>query len=227
MPRISIFTPSYNKREYVGSAIESVLRQTYGDFEYWILENSNDGETRNYIKENYSETKNIKYVEIDFTDEERKAKYPTAVLLNKYYPKANGEFIFYLSDDDIIYDDCFEVLMKYFDEHPTHDIAYFSQESHRIENGKWVTSNEIKATMERGKGTGQDLNCCIDGGQIMHRTSCLDSLKQPFFDFRWDGYASSCDGHFMEALGKYSTFYPIDRFLGTHRVTPKSTFAKP
>lgn len=44
LPRISVVTPFYNTAEYLAECIESVLGQTYGDFEYLLVNNrSTDG----------------------------------------------------------------------------------------------------------------------------------------------------------------------------------------
>lgn len=43
-PLVSVVTPFYNTREYLSECIESVLRQTYGNWEYTLVDNcSNDG----------------------------------------------------------------------------------------------------------------------------------------------------------------------------------------
>lgn len=39
MPEVSIYMPCYNHEEYVGEAIQSVLDQTYTDFEFIIVDN--------------------------------------------------------------------------------------------------------------------------------------------------------------------------------------------
>ena len=44
MPRFSVIIPLYNKAPYVGKTVESVLGQTFGDYELIIVDNgSNDG----------------------------------------------------------------------------------------------------------------------------------------------------------------------------------------
>ena len=44
MPRFSVIIPLYNKAPYVGKTVESVLSQTFGDYELIIVDNgSNDG----------------------------------------------------------------------------------------------------------------------------------------------------------------------------------------
>ena len=42
MPKISVIMPVYNTERYVAEAVESVLQQTFADFEFLIL---NDGST--------------------------------------------------------------------------------------------------------------------------------------------------------------------------------------
>lgn len=44
MPAISIVMPVYNTKEFVGKAIESILNQTFKDYEFLIIDNgSTDG----------------------------------------------------------------------------------------------------------------------------------------------------------------------------------------
>ena len=39
MPAISIVMPVYNTKEFVGKAIESILNQTFKDYEFLIIDN--------------------------------------------------------------------------------------------------------------------------------------------------------------------------------------------
>ena len=39
MPAISVIMPVYNTEQYVGKAIESILNQTFRDYEFFIIDN--------------------------------------------------------------------------------------------------------------------------------------------------------------------------------------------
>ena len=50
MPKVSVLMPCYNHEKYVGEAIESVLNQTYKDFELFVVDNGCTDNSYNVIK---------------------------------------------------------------------------------------------------------------------------------------------------------------------------------
>ncbi|MEH6930632.1 glycosyltransferase family 2 protein, partial [Priestia megaterium] len=64
MPKVSIIMTSYNKPDFVPSAIRSVLSQTYRDFELLIMDDNSDVETLEKIKP-FLEDKRIKFFKSD------------------------------------------------------------------------------------------------------------------------------------------------------------------
>lgn len=226
-PKISVFSPSFNKSHYAIEGIQSVLNQSFGDFEYWIIENSNDDKTRSMVKE--VKDKRIIFIEKDFTDEERKANYPTALLLNEYYPKANGEYIFYISDDDLIHTDCFANCIKFFEENPLASVVYFPLETtEQTSEGNFNRIFVTPADNNRGLGTGlEQVDCVLDGGQIMHKRECLNNIDQPYFPPSLD-VAGHVDGIFLTKLAQKYTFYAMSGMpLLTHRRLFISTMIRP
>ena len=60
-PKVSIILTNYNKGKYLKKSIESVLNQTYQNFELIIVDDaSTDGSDK--IIKNYINLKNVKYL---------------------------------------------------------------------------------------------------------------------------------------------------------------------
>ncbi len=99
MVKISVVMPAYNAEKYIGQAIESILNQTYRDFELIIV---NDGSTDN--------TKNIilsyKDERIIYLENEKNSG--IVITLNKGLDNAKGEYIARMDADDISKNDRFE-----------------------------------------------------------------------------------------------------------------------
>jgi glycosyltransferase involved in cell wall biosynthesis len=50
MPRLTILMPAYNAAEYISEAVNSLLNQTFSDFELWIIDDASADETPAIIK---------------------------------------------------------------------------------------------------------------------------------------------------------------------------------
>lgn len=227
MTKVSVFMPSFNKGGYVLDGIRSVVAQTMPDWELWVMENSTDDATRELIRDSgLLDDSRIIYEDIDLSPDKRGSVNMMGWLLNQYYPLANGEYIFYLSDDDLVDPECFAEMAGYLDD-TGYDVCWASLrctgcsgpgDVGPFENSG-IAAREIK---EQGRIDG-----LVDGGQIMHRKTCLDNLDRPYF-YEGNVYdmARHIDGMFMEKLAGYCKFYPVDKWLMTHRFTSVSTYTK-
>ena len=100
MPKISALLPVYNtKEEHLIECIESILNQTFKDFELIIL---NDGSTNNVeeIIKQYSDER-IKYFKNEVNEGITKVR-------NKLLNMANGDYIAIVDHDDISFPYRFE-----------------------------------------------------------------------------------------------------------------------
>lgn len=91
-PKVSILLPAYNHEKYLQETIESVLNQTFSDFELLISDDCSTDNTAQIIKE-FSD-KRITRV---FFDENR----GTVRALNHLLSIAKGEYIAVIGSDDI------------------------------------------------------------------------------------------------------------------------------
>ena len=230
-PMASVFTPSYNKGAYAADAIRSILAQDYGDFEYWILENStDDGATRDQIAPLLDDPRVI-YQEFDIHPEWREKVYIPAWLLNQWYPRANGKYIFYLSDDDLLDPATIGTCVRFLEEDPGRHVCWFSMRRVAAPRPGPV-AGDLDGGFPADKPMGHDtprhhVDCRIDGGQVAHRRTCLDGLQQPWFPEDSDGGAAShADGLFLQKLASRYTFWPIPEHLLTKRLTPLSAWTQ-
>lgn len=226
--KISVITPSFNKPPYVLEAIQSVLNQTFQDFEYHIVDNSTDGVTTkiigDFIKDQQLDLHKVHFTERYFLEEERKKVYPTTVIINEFLEESYGDFIFYLSDDDYFLPNCFERVMQEFDRHPEAKVIYFGLKVIDNVQNHWQDVSVLKADHKLAKGTNMD--CMLDGGQVVFRKECIKQLTQPYFRTEMDNDTAHCDGIFLNRLSALYDFYNIPDILAVKRRTSISTFIK-
>lgn len=99
MPKVSIIMPVYNAEKYLEEAIESVLKQTYGDFELILVNDRSTDHSKDICVE-YSQ-KDDRVVLLD-NDTDSHGPGPTR---NIGLDHANGEYLYFMDADDWI-EDC-------------------------------------------------------------------------------------------------------------------------
>ena len=62
MPKLTVVTSTYNRPQLLKRAMESVLNQTFTDFEYWIINNGSTDNTDEIIKNYMKEDSRIKLI---------------------------------------------------------------------------------------------------------------------------------------------------------------------
>lgn len=93
IPYFSIVIPTFNRSDFILDTINSVLRQSFQDFEILIIDDGSTDNTKEVINKNfYSEIKIKYYYKIN---EERGAA------RNYGYLRSNGKYIVFLDSDDI------------------------------------------------------------------------------------------------------------------------------
>lgn len=106
-PKVTVLMPVYNGEEYLCEAIESILNQTFRDFEFLIISEHGTSEESLAIIKNY-------------TDERIRHIHNTARLglvgsLNLGLKEARGKYIARMDADDISYPKRFELQVKLMD----------------------------------------------------------------------------------------------------------------
>jgi spore maturation protein CgeD len=105
MPTVSIILVSFNRPHMIDRAINSVLAQTFTDWELWVADFSSNQEKKDEIVKKISALaeKDPRVHLKDFpclTEEENTNSAPYATKINETFPFTTGKYIAYLVDDD-------------------------------------------------------------------------------------------------------------------------------
>lgn len=65
LDKVSIITPTYNCGKYIGETIESVLKQTYKNWEMIIIDDCSTDNTMDIVEEYCKNDKRIKYYRLE------------------------------------------------------------------------------------------------------------------------------------------------------------------
>ncbi|MFC4765810.1 glycosyltransferase family 2 protein [Effusibacillus consociatus] len=213
-PKVSVILTSYNKPQFVGQAIESVLQQTMADFELFIMDDNSNQKTEDVFRA-YLNDSRVHYHRSDVEDEERPKKTRYAVLINQALSLAKGQYISYLTDDNYYHKKRLEIMSKFLDDNPDIKVAYSAQQ---------VTDIDLTITIRKTLGVLKKAAGLVDHCSVMHRRSILDGILQKYGSY-WDedpkcwGYG---DAVFWDRMNESWPFYPIDQVLDYNIRTPLS-----
>lgn len=125
--KVSVLMPAYNAEKYIGEAIQSVLDQSFRDFELVIVNDGSTDDTEQII--------------LSFTDPRivliSRENGGVSAALNTGLQRARGTYIARFDADDICYTDRLAVQVAFMDNNPDHvlcgsDVDYITEEGEFI-----------------------------------------------------------------------------------------------
>ncbi len=144
---ISVVIPTYNRASFFKEAIDSVLSQTFRDFELIVVDDGSTDETPELLLSYGNKIKVIK-----------KANKGPSAARNRGIKTAKGEWIAFLDSDDVWKPDKLEKQVQFIKDNP--DIKICQTEEIWIRNGKRVNPRK-KHEMHSGWIYEQCLPLCI------------------------------------------------------------------
>lgn len=201
IPRVSVIVASYNHASYIKAAIQSVLNQTWQDFEIIITDDGSVDETPSLVLELKDPRINLSVF-----DENRGA----CIAMNACISRARGEYIAVLNSDDLFAPDKLERQVAYLDQNPTIG-GVFSWPSLIDERGKEFLDESHKDYLVfdvQNRSRADWLHHffyhgnCLCHPTLMIRRACYDRIgcyderlaQVPDLDF-WIRLCSECDIH--------------------------------
>lgn len=108
-PSVSIIMPAYNTAPFIRAAIDSVLRQTYEDFELIVVDDCSPDDC-SAICRSYSDSR-VRLISLPKNSGLAQAR-------NEGVAVARGQFIGFLDSDDVAVPERIALQLSYFDSHP-------------------------------------------------------------------------------------------------------------
>lgn len=109
--KVSIGIPVFNGEKYLSESVESILSQTFGDYEIIISDNASTDRTADISQQFASKYRQIKYF--------RQPKNVGAVAnFNRCFKLASGEYFRWQADDDLIHPDFLKTCVEVLDRKP-------------------------------------------------------------------------------------------------------------
>jgi len=110
MTFFSVIIPIYNRSHLIGETIDTVLAQTYPDFEIIIVDDGSTENIKKVLDEKYSNESRVKYF--------RKQNEERGAARNYGLKQANGDYAVFFDSDDFMQPHYLEVLNKIIVENP-------------------------------------------------------------------------------------------------------------
>lgn len=117
-PKFSVLLPTHNRADVVGFAIQSVLNQTFKDFELLVVGDGCTDETEAVVSKFSKKDKRVKWFNFP------KAAGFGYINRNKALKTAKGELVAYIGHDDVWLPNHLQVHADYFEQAPQILIAY-------------------------------------------------------------------------------------------------------
>jgi len=131
--KISVLLPVYNAELYIEEAVNSILNQSYKNFELIIINDGSTDNSLNKITKLYGDTKNVRII-----DQENHGLIFT---LNKGIKLAKGELIARMDADDISLPERFAKQVKLFESVPNLGVCGSSTQNFGFNNDVVIRSN--------------------------------------------------------------------------------------
>jgi len=113
MPAISVVMSAYNAEKYIGETIQSVIKQTFTDFEFIIIDDGSTDNTKLIIDQ--FKDQRIKYHHFQNSG--------LAVSLNRGLKLAKGKYIARIDADDICYPNRLELQYSFMERNPDYVVC--------------------------------------------------------------------------------------------------------
>ena len=198
---VSIITANYNSEQFIKQTIDSVLAQTYIDWEMIIVDDVSSDKSTEIIEEYIQKDKRIKLIRLD------KNSGP-AIARNRAIEEANGRYIAFLDSDDYWQKDKLSNQLSFMKEKKS-ELSFTSYESIDEITGETLRCISVPPYVDYETLLKQNIMGCLT---VMYDTQRLGKVMMPDIVKRQD-YAL-----WLKLLKQVPYAYGLNESLAYYRV---------
>lgn len=202
---VSIITPTYNCGKFIAETIESVLKQTYCNWEMIIVDDCSTDNTKEIVEKYAHNDLRIKYHCLEQNS-------GAAVARTEAMRLANGSFIAFLDSDDLWTPDKLEKQIAFMEESNVNFTCTTYQQMD--ENGK-LLNKTIKAVAKTSYNR-LLLDCPVGNSTVMYNVEQMGKFEVPNIRKRND------DALWLQMLKKEKYIVGIDQCMMFYRIRSNS-----
>jgi len=202
---VSIITPTYNCGKYIAETIESVIKQTYKNWEMIIVDDCSTDNTKEIVEKFSSNDNRIKYYLLE-------KNYGAAIARTKAMGLAVGKYMAFLDADDLWMKDKLERQLAFMKQN---GYAFTCTAYEQIDETGNSLGKVIKPNIKTNYN-GVLLSCPVGNSTVMYNVEKLGKFEVPNIRKRND------DALWLQILKKEKYIYGISDVLMKYRIRPNS-----
>lgn len=202
---ISIITPTYNCGNFISETIESVLKQTYSNWEMIIVDDCSTDNTKTIVLEYSHRDSRIKYYCLETNS-------GAAVARTKAMEVAKGNYMAFLDSDDLWSSDKLEKQLNFMKENNVNfsctTYEQIDEESRRL--------NKTIPCIPKTNYNRLLLDCPVGNSTVMYNVDAMGKFEVPNIRKRND------DALWLQMLKKEKYIYGLNKTLMQYRIRSNS-----
>ena len=200
---VSIIMPTYNCGKYIEETINSVLNQTYSNWELIIVDDCSKDNTEEVVKK--IKDKRIKYHKLDKNS-------GAAVARTEAMKIAKGNYMAFLDSDDLWYEDKLSKQIKYMEDN---NYSFTCTAYEQIDEES-KSLNKVIKTKKKANYNRILLDCPVGNSTVMYDVDKLGKFEVPNIRKRND------DALWLQIIKKAKYIYGMDDILMKYRIRSNS-----
>jgi glycosyltransferase involved in cell wall biosynthesis len=135
-PLLSVIIPSYNSEVFLSETIQSVLNQSYENWECLVIDDGSEDNTADLVKQFILKDRRISYY--------RQENAGLAASRNYGISLAKGKYIQFIDSDDVLFEDKLNVLVREYERIQNPDIILFTDFEFTLADNPYKTDLSIQ-----------------------------------------------------------------------------------